>query len=96
MFGRCKACHVEDAERNAVGPHLLGVVGRPIAGISTFRYSSALTKYAQDGKVWDEGLLTDFLKAPRKTVPSTKMAFAGLKNDSDVRNVIAYLKSLRR
>jgi cytochrome c len=45
------------------------------------------------GIVWSEDTLAEYLKAPKKYVKGTKMAFAGLKKDADLDNIIAYLKS---
>jgi cytochrome c len=44
------------------------------------------------GLVWDEQTLTRYLRAPRDVVPGTKMAFAGMKDDRDIADVIDYLK----
>ena len=44
------------------------------------------------GLVWDDATLAAYLKKPRKFVKGTKMAFAGLRKDKDIANVIAYLK----
>ena len=40
VFNKCKACHQVD--KNAVGPHLGGVVGRKAASVEGFAYSDAL------------------------------------------------------
>jgi cytochrome c len=90
-FKVCSACHIATEAKNKVGPTLQGVVGRPIASIADFKYSKAMTDFGQ-GKVWDEAQLTEYLKAPRTLVKGTKMAFAGLKKDDEIANVIAYLK----
>ncbi|MGH8430660.1 MAG: c-type cytochrome, partial [Solimonas sp.] len=42
---KCSACHALDADR--VGPHLAGVVGRPMGSVKGFRYSAAFAG-AQD------------------------------------------------
>ena len=42
--------------------------------------------------MWSEEELTSYLRDPRGVVPGTKMTFAGLKNDQDIADVIAYLK----
>lgn len=42
---------------------------------------------------WTEKHLFMYLKAPGKHVPGNKMAFAGLADESDRANLIAYLKS---
>lgn len=90
-FKVCSACHIATEAKNKVGPTLQGVVGRPIASIADYKYSKAMTEFGQ-GKVWDEAQLTEYLKSPKTVVKGTKMAFAGLKKDEDVANVIAYLK----
>ena len=35
-------------------------------------------------KKWDFQTLSDFIANPKKVVPGTKMAFAGLTNDNEV------------
>jgi cytochrome c len=45
------------------------------------------------GLVWDEANLADYLRSPKVKVPGNRMAFAGLKREEDVVNVIAYLKA---
>jgi cytochrome c len=42
-------------------------------------------------KDWDTQNLDQYLSNPRALVPGTKMIFAGLKNEADRQNVIAYL-----
>jgi cytochrome c len=90
-FKACQACHVATEAKNKVGPHLQGVVGRPIASIAGYKYSPAMTEFGQ-GKVWDEATLSQYLKAPKAVVKGTKMAYAGVKKDEDLVNIIAYLK----
>ena len=89
-FKKCKACHqIGATAKNAVGPVLNGVVGRPAGKIADYAYSDA---NKGSGLTWDETTLSKYLKDPRGVVPGTKMTFPGLSNDSDVDNVIAYLK----
>jgi len=90
-FKVCSACHIATEAKNKVGPTLQGVVGRPVASIADYKYSKAMTDFGQ-GKVWDEAQLTEYLKSPKTVVKGTKMAFAGLKKDDEIANVIAYLK----
>jgi cytochrome c len=90
VFKKCKACHqIGETARNAVGPVLNGVVGRPAGSIADYAYSDA---NKNSGLTWDEATLTKYLKDPRGVVPGTKMTFPGLPNETDVANVIAYLK----
>ena len=89
VFRKCKACHVADEEKNRVGPHLVGVVGRAVAGADGFRYSDALSGL---GGNWTRETLDSFLADPKGYAPGNKMTFAGLKKADDRANVIAYLE----
>lgn len=93
VFKKCAACHTATEPANRVGPSLMGVVGRPVASLPSFSYSSAMKAFSQGGKVWDEALLHQFLPSPQFLVKGTRMAFAGLKNDADIDNLISYLKN---
>jgi len=95
LFNRCKVCHAADKEQNKVGPHLVGIIGRPAGAIADFpRYSAAMKAKAAEGLVWDEATLAAYLADPRGYIPGNSMAFAGLKKPGEIENVIAYLKSL--
>ncbi|MBZ5758732.1 MULTISPECIES: c-type cytochrome [Rhizobium] len=93
VFKKCAACHTATEPVNKVGPSLMGVVGRPVASVATYSYSAAMKTFSADGKVWDEALLHKYLLSPQAVVKGTRMSFAGVKSDSDVDNLIAYLKN---
>ena len=42
LFKQCGACHKINEPVNGAGPHLDGVVGRPMHAIADFKYSGAL------------------------------------------------------
>jgi cytochrome c2 len=88
VFNQCKACHSLDAGKNGVGPSLKGIVGTKAADVPGYSFSPAMTK---SGLVWTPQVLSDYLTAPMKKVPGTKMPFAGLANPKDRDDVIAYL-----
>lgn len=90
-FRKCAACHTVETG-NRVGPNLAGVVGRAVASVEGFRYSPAMKEFATDGKVWDEALLAQYLAAPKATVKGTSMAFAGIRKDGEIADLIAYLR----
>ncbi|WP_370276695.1 c-type cytochrome [Roseovarius indicus] len=91
VFRKCKACHVADSEQNRVGPHLVGLVGRDVASVEGFRYSSALEEF---GGQWTEDRLNQWLENSNDLVPGNKMSFAGLKSEDDRAAVVAYIESL--
>lgn len=90
VFRKCKACHKMEEGKNGVGPSLYNIVGREAGSIEGFKYSSAM---AESGLTWDVETMTTFLKKPKDLVPGTKMAFAGLKKDKQIADVIAYLSA---
>ena len=91
VFNKCKACHAVEAGKNKVGPTLHKVFGRTSGGVEGFRYSKAMKNA---GIVWDETTIGDYLKAPRKYIKGNKMAFAGLKKQADIDNLMAYLREV--
>jgi cytochrome c len=84
----CSVCHTTDEGKNKIGPSLHGVVGRHAASLSNFQYSDSMKSANKD---WDAQNLDQYLSNPRALVPGTKMIFAGLKNEADRQNIIAYL-----
>ncbi|NBV59782.1 MAG: MFS transporter [Rhodobacteraceae bacterium] len=96
VFKKCKACHqVGDDAKNKTGPVLNGVVGAKFGHIEDFKYSKPLQEMAEAGAVWDEASLTAFLTKPRDYIKGTKMSFAGLKKEDDIKAVIEYLKTFQ-
>lgn len=94
MFRKCRACHmVGDDAQNRVGPVLTGVVGREIGSVEGFSYSDVFQEKAAEGMVWDEENLKSYLANPREFLPGNKMAFAGLRKDEEIVDVIAYLET---
>lgn len=97
VFKKCMACHaVGEGAKNKAGPVLNGVVGSVIGKHpEDFQFSKALTDLGDAGKVWDEASLTEWLKNPKAFAKGTKMAFAGLKKDDEIADVIAYLATFK-
>ncbi|MEP7173589.1 MAG: cytochrome c family protein [Aestuariivirga sp.] len=93
VFKKCMACHTVNDKTNKVGPHLVGVVGRPVASVEGYAYSESMKAYAATGAVWDEAALHAYLEKPKAIVEKTKMAFAGLKKEDERADLIAFLKT---
>ena len=92
-FTQCAACHRVEIDGPAgIGPHLVGVVGAPAASRGDFKYSPALSN---SGVVWDEATLGAFLANPQKVVPGTMMAFGGIANEEQRKEIIDYLATLK-
>ena len=90
LFKRCTACHNFDPGKKKIGPHLKGIVGRRAGSVEGYKYSKAM---AAADITWDEASLDEFIAQPRAFVKGTKMGFAGLRDDAQRQDIIAYLKA---
>lgn len=91
VFLKCRACHqVGETAKNGVGPNLNGLIGRKAGTVAGYNYSDA---NKNSGLTWDEATFKEYIKDPKGKMPGTKMAFAGLKNDTEINNLVAYLKT---
>jgi len=90
QFAKCKSCHsITPDKKNMTGPTLNGIYGRKNATVASYTYSDAMKAHAV---TWDFKSLDEYLTAPPTVVKGTKMAFAGIKNEKDRVDLIAYLK----
>jgi cytochrome c len=91
VAAKCKACHdMTQAEKNKVGPHLWGVLGRNHAAVADFPYSDAMKALA--GKAWTFEDLDAFITNPKEHIPGTKMAFPGLKKPEERAALMRWLR----
>jgi len=89
-FKKCAPCHdVGPTAKNKVGPVLNGLDGRKSGSIAGYSYSDA---NKGSGITWNEASFLEYIKDPKAKVPGTKMAFAGIKNEDEAKNLWAYLK----
>jgi cytochrome c len=90
IFGKCRACHqIGEKAKNMVGPVLNGLIGRKAGTIEGFNYSEA---NKSSGIVWDEATFREYIKDPKAKIPNTKMVFAGITDDQDIDDLVAYIK----
>lgn len=88
-FALCKSCHtVVAGGANLTGPNLHGVYGHKAGVHDGYSYSDAL-KAAN--LTWDPATLDRWLTKPMEMVPGTKMSFAGMSEQKDRTDVIAYM-----
>ena len=86
---RCSGCH--SVEFNRTGPMHRGVVGRRVGGVTSFRYSPALTGRKQ---VWNAKLLMKWLANPEALFPGQDMGYAVV-DTQDRADLVAYLTTLK-
>jgi cytochrome c len=89
-FKVCAACHdVGEAAKNKIGPVLNGLDGRKSGTVAGFNYSEP---NKNSGIVWDETAFLKYIKNPKADIPGTKMVFVGIKDETQAKNLWAYLK----
>lgn len=90
-FAQCMSCHQVEPGKHGVGPSLAGVFGAKAGHAEGFNYSEAMKN---SGLTWDEATLDTYLTAPMQAVPGSRMAFPGLKDEAQRKEMIEYLKGL--
>lgn len=89
VFAQCRSCHtIDEGAGNRVGPNLHAVFGREAGTAAGFNYSQALQGA---DFTWDGDRLDHWLQNPQTFLPGNRMAFAGVRDDAQRRDVIAYL-----
>jgi cytochrome c2 len=92
LFRQCAQCHdARPADGHRVGPNLWSVLGEQAARHPDFRYSRAMEA---SGIVWDETSLDAYIRSPQAFIPGNRMAYDGMADPADRRDLIAYLRSL--
>ena len=89
-YKKCVACHdVGETAKNKVGPLLNGLEGRKSGTIAGYNYSDA---NKNSGITWNEASFLEYIKDPKAKIPNTKMVFAGIKNETEAKNLWAHLR----
>ena len=96
VFKKCMACHAIGPDAKVkVGPPLNGIVGAKWAHFEGYAYSQDIKDGAAAGKVWDDATLNDYIENPKHLAPKGKMAFAGVKNEQERADLIAFLAQFK-
>jgi len=91
----CGACHAfEVGAASRVGPTLGGIIGREIAAVSGFSYSSSLVERKKTDGAWNDENMNAFIVNPRAYASNTRMAYAGERSETRRGDLLAYLRSI--
>jgi cytochrome c len=89
-WNKCRACHqIGETAKNLVGPQLNGLFGRHSGTVEGYSYSAA---NKNSGIEWSEEVFAEYIKDPKAKIPGTKMIFAGIKNEQEIKDLTAFLK----
>ncbi len=94
VFNQCRACHtIDQGGRNGVGPNLYGIVGRRTASIDSYTYSENMRELGASGHVWTVENLRPYIANPKAVVPRGKMSYPGLRNETQLTDLLAFLRT---
>ncbi len=88
----CTACHSLDTSKNAFGPSLVGVLGRPAASVPRFAYSKAMQA---SGLTWTEDNLRKWITDNEALVPGTRMRHVSITDPAEQDYLISFLHTLK-
>jgi cytochrome c len=93
-FGACAACHSLQPDQNMTGPSLADLWNRQAGSVASFnRYSPALQS---SNIVWNDKTLDEWIADPQHLVPGNQMTFAGIKDNQQRADLLAFLKEATR
>ena len=87
----CAACHSLSREEHGIGPHLVGLIGRPIGEVEGWSASEGLRSL--DG-VWTPERLAQFLADPEAFAPGNAMGATGI-TEAEAQAIADYIAGLR-
>jgi len=96
-YGVCSICHrIEEVDPVIMGdirsgPPLFGLIGRPVADVSGYKYSKELIAY---GGAWTPERFYQFALSATLTVPGTRMVHSADRTPEMVADITAYFVSV--
>lgn len=88
-WNKCRACHqIGETAKNGVGPIMNGIIGRKSGTVAGYNYTDA---NKNSGLTWTPDVFAEYIKNPRAKIPGTKMAFAGISNEKEIKDLTAFL-----
>ena len=68
------------------------MIGRRAGAVEGFRFSANMVEKGGAGLTWTEENLRAYITNPKQVVPTGSMTFAGLRNEQQLNDLIAYLQ----
>ncbi|MCY3983462.1 MAG: cytochrome C [Roseovarius sp.] len=99
-FRKCKSCHLIASENEVfmkggkTGPNLYGIIGSQAGSVEGFKYSKILVARGEEGLVWDEKSLAEYIQDPTKFLGKRSNMTFRLKKGSE--DVAAYLATFSK
>lgn len=91
VFIKCGVCHTLEKDVSKVGPSLYGVFGRKSGTLASYALYTDAMKNAD--VVWNDDTIRQLVKQPRTFIEGTRMIFLGLKDDKQIDDLLAYMKT---
>ena len=89
-FSRCLGCHaIGVGAKNRIGPQLNGIEGRKCGNVEGYSYSAANKDCAFS---WNETVFVEYIRDPKAKIPGTKKSISGIRDETEARNLWAYLR----
>jgi len=86
---KCLPCHaIGEGAEHRLGPILNGLDGRKAGTLKGFTYSEA---NKASGITWTKKTFTEYMRNPKAMVPGTKMMFVGIKSETEIAALWAYI-----
>jgi cytochrome c len=92
-FSRCLGCHAIGANaKNQIGPQLNGIDGRKCGTVDGYTYSPGNRDCTF---TWNEADFVEYIRDPKAKIPGTKKSISGIRDETEARNLWAYLRQFR-
>jgi cytochrome c len=89
-FSRCLGCHAIGVDaKNRIGPQLNGIEGRQCGAVEGYSYSAANKDCAFS---WNADVFVEYIRNPKAKIPGTKKSISGIRDETEARNLWAYLR----
>jgi cytochrome c2 len=92
----CQFCHtMQEGKAHLLGPNLHNIFGQQAGTVPNFHYSPALAKAGEEGLVWTEETIIQYIAGPDEMIPGTSMIISsGPVTDPEIQQAV--INALKR